>query len=335
MNNKFKKIFRDYQEISIRYDAKHFAVWCYCNPRPRPCFTPSMLIELRQWLNSVTDYFEKINSESDSAIRYLVLRSQISNVFNMGGDLNLISNLIRERNRKKLLEYAIQCIDVCYLYSVNLHAPLTTICLVEGTALGGGFECALSANILIATENAEMGFPEIRFNLFPGMGAYSFLVRSCGTKNAEKIIAEGQTYSASDLHKMGIINHVGKVDRGVETVQNFMAQHHQSGNGHRALQQVKQCCNPISYKELVDITNIWVDAALSLDENNLRLIDRLVHTQSYKMTRFDKKIPLRTAQDRRFNTKNLVFPISDWSGNSILFDRRNNFDRRLPSVPCS
>jgi DSF synthase len=331
MNNNFIKIFRDYQEISLRYDAKHFAVWCYCNPRPRPCFTSLMLKELRQWLNSVIDYFQTIKSESDSAIRYLVLKSQIPNVFNMGGDLNLISNLIRERNRKKLLEYAIQCIDVCYLYSVNLHAPLTTICLVEGTALGGGFECALSANILIATENAEMGFPEIRFNLFPGMGAYSFLVRSCGTKNAEKIIAEGKTYSASKLHKMGIINHVGKVDSGVETVQNFMVQHHQSGNGHRALQQVKQCCNPISYQELVDITNIWVDAALGLDENNLRLIDRLVHAQSFKMTKFNKKTPLRTIQDRRFNTTNPVFPISDWSGESILFDRRKNFDRRLSS----
>ena len=329
MNKQFFKIFKEYEEISIRYDKKHFAIWCYCKPKPRPCFTPLMLTELRQYLDTVKEYFNSINSEYDSAIRYLVLRSQVSNIFNMGGDLNLISNLIKTKNKIKLLEYAIKCIDVCYLYSVNLHLPITTICLVEGTALGGGFECALSANILIATENAEMGFPEIRFNLFPGMGAYSFLVRSCGTKNAERIIAEGETYSAAKLHEIGIVNHVCKVDRGVEAVQNFMAQHHQSGNGHRALQQVKQRCNPISYQELVDITKIWVDAALSLDESNLRLIDRLIDAQSYKMAKFNKKVPPRTTQDRRFNTMNHEFPISDWSGKSISFDRRRIFDRRL------
>ena len=161
MNGDFFKIFRDYQEISLRYDAEYRAIWCYYNPTPRPCFSPLMLQEIRQWLQSVIDYFSTKNAGSDSSIRYLIVQSQVPGVFSMGGDLALISKLIKEQNSQQLLDYATQCIDVLYLYHVNLNLPLTTISLVEGAALGGGFECALSSNILIATENAEMGFPEI------------------------------------------------------------------------------------------------------------------------------------------------------------------------------
>lgn len=247
----------------------------------------------------------------------------------MGGDLALFSKLIREKNRSKLLEYATQCIDVLYLYSVNLHLPLTTISLVEGAALGGGFECALSSNILVATENAEMGFPEIRFNLFPGMGAYSFLARTCGMGIAERMLASGETYSARKLYELGIVNYLGAPGKGVESVEKFMRQHQQAGNGHRALQQVRQCYNPTSYKELADITELWVDAALRLEEANLRFIDRLVKAQSVKMTRRDGKPILRSKQDRRFSQEKPSFPISDWSGETILIDRRKNPDRRL------
>jgi DSF synthase len=332
MNGDFFKIFRDYQEISLRYDAEYRAIWCYYNPTPRPCFSPLMLQEIRQWLQSVIDYFSTKNAGSDSSIRYLIVQSQVPGVFSMGGDLALISKLIKEQNSQQLLDYATQCIDVLYLYHVNLNLPLTTISLVEGAALGGGFECALSSNILIATENAEMGFPEIRFNLFPGMGAYSFLARSCGTRIAEKIIAGGETYSAGKLYKMGIVHHLAETGNGVECVKKFMRQHQQGGNGHRALQQVRQCYNPTSYQELANITELWVDAALHLEDENLRLIDRLVKAQSVKMTKRNGKTLLRTKQDRRFSREKHSFPLSDWLGKTIPFDRRKNPDRRLTKL---
>ena len=291
-----------------------------------------MLQELRQWLQSVTDYFSTNKAHSDSPIKYLIVHSRVPGIFSMGGDLALFSKLIREQNRQQLLDYAIQCIDVLYLYSVNLHLPVTTICLVEGAALGGGFECALSGNVLIATENSEMGFPEIRFNLFPGMGAYSFLARACGTGIAEKMIASGTTYTARELHKMGIVHYLGEPGKGVECVEKFMKQHHQLSNGFRALQQVKQYCNPTDYQELLKITEIWVDAALRLNDINLRFIDRLVKAQSVKMTKNTGSSLLRTRQDRRFTQGEMIFPLSDWVGKTIPVDRRSNSDRRFYSL---
>ena len=70
--------------------------------------------------------------------------------------------------------------------------PLTTITLVQGDALGGGFEAAISSNVVIAEKSAKFGLPEVLFNLIPGMGAYSFLVRRTSPDLAEKIIMSGE-----------------------------------------------------------------------------------------------------------------------------------------------
>ncbi len=329
MNRKFYEIFRNYQEISVRYDVEYRAVWCYYNPAPRPCFSLTMLQELRQMQQSIINYFDTENTNSKPLVRYQILYSQVPGVFNLGGDLALFSELIKGQKRQQLLDYAKQCIEICYLNAVNLHLPLTTISLVEGVALGGGFESALSSNVLIATENAEMGFPEIRFNLFPGMGAYSLLARMCGIAIAEEMITSGATYSASKLYDMGIVNCLAKPDKGPESVGEFIRQHRRMGNGRRALQQVRQRYHPIDYQELVDITEIWVDAALRLKGKDLRMMDRLVKAQFNKMSKQNKRSLLRAKQDRRFTREDIHFPLTNWSGETVLLDRRKNPERRL------
>ena len=52
-----------------------------------------------------------------------------------------------------------------------LNLPMVTIALVQGDALGGGFECALAHDLIIAERSAKLGLPEVLVNLFPGIGA--------------------------------------------------------------------------------------------------------------------------------------------------------------------
>lgn len=329
MNRDFLKIFCEFKEVSLRYDPQHRAIWCYYNPRIRPCFSATMLRELRLVQQGIIDYFAAKDKDEEPLIRYQILHSQIPGIFNLGGDLALFSQLIRQKNRSLLHDYAKRCIDVCYLNSINLNLPITTISLVEGSALGGGFESALSSNILIATEDAEMGFPEIRFNLFPGMGAYSLLARHLGMRTAEQIITSGETYSARRLHEMGIVHRLAKPGQGIECVEDFMRKHSLLGNGFRALQQVRQYYNGMNYRELEVIVELWVDAAMRLEEKDLRLIDRLVKAQSTKMAAMKEQPLKRTKQDRRFVTGRAAFPLTDRNGEIVLVDRRVNPDRRL------
>ena len=64
---------------------------------------------------------------------------------------------------------------------LGLGLPLITIALVQGEALGGGFESILSFDVVIAERDARFGLPEAMFGLFPGMGAHSFLSRRLGS----------------------------------------------------------------------------------------------------------------------------------------------------------
>lgn len=216
----FQDIFREYHEISVEYKRDQEAVWLYMCPQNRPCFSPGLLSEAKEFQQSIIRYFQTGELENHP-IRYMVLASSIPGIFSFGGDLDLFIQLITERKREKLFEYAKNCVDICYMNAVNMNLPVTTISLVEGSAFGGGFEAALSSNILIAEEHVKMGAPEIRFNLFPGMGAYSFLARKAGTKIAENLLQSGEIHTAKELHEMSIVDILADTGSGYEAVNQY------------------------------------------------------------------------------------------------------------------
>ena len=332
MADNFARIFREYTEMSVRYDSEQEAVWYYLNPRKRPCFSIVLLKEIKQLQESIIRYFQADPKRKKNPVRYLILASQTPGIFNFGGDLDLFVQLIIEQNRDRLLEYATSCIDVLYMNAVSLHLPLTLISCVEGTALGGGFEAALSTNVLIAEKHAQMGVPEIRFNLFPGMGAYSFLARKVGVNIAERLVSNGKIYNASELHGMGIVDVLAEPGKGREALNNFINNHKQASNGMQAIQAVKRFYNPVTYEELIGITKIWVDAALQLNKKNLLLMERLVASQNrvtFNLKLASSKMHIvRTMQDRRLDPRKATFPLLDSSGKQIQVDRRRLERRR-------
>jgi len=332
MSENFRKIFGPYKEMSVRYDRDQEALWCYFKPSERPCFSPIMLRESKQIQQAIIDYFDSGKDLEQYPINYLILGSQTPGIFNLGGDLKLFIQLIKNCGREQLFEYATHCIDICYNNTINLNLPLTTISFVEGSALGGGFESAMSSNYLIAEKHSQMGLPEIRFNLFPGMGAYSFLARKVGMVQAEEMITSGKIYKGPELHKMGIIDILAESGQGFEAVDCFIRKHRRASNGLYAIQKARQLYNPVTYRELMDITRVWVDAALQLREKDLETMARFVIAQNrgqMTATHKPKKLHLvRTKQDRRISNADATFPLRDAQGNKIMFDRRSNYDRR-------
>ena len=270
----------DYSQLVIHFDKERHTIRSSMNSNPRPCFTPTLLHEIRSFQQSVTDYFSALPENEESDIRYVVLSSENPDVFNLGGDLNHFRTAIESRDRDTLMKYAQGCIDVLYPNIINLGCPVTTISLVQGTALGGGFEAAMSSNVLIAERSAQMGLPEVLFNLFPGMGAYSLLARRIGIKKAEELILSGKVYTAEELFDMGIVDVLAEDGEGEQALEKYIKQHNRSRNTRMALQKVRQRYHPIEYAELTDIIEIWVDTALKIGNRYLRMIDRLVRAQN-------------------------------------------------------
>ncbi len=222
-----------------------------------------------------------IDDPAQMDVKYFVLASKVPDTFSLGGDLSLFMQHIAARDREALYRYAISCIDCSYAVHSHLNRTgVTSIALVQGQALGGGFESALAANVLIAERGTKMGLPEILFNLFPGMGAMTFLGRRVGHQKAEKIILSGKLYLAEELHEMGVVDVLAEPGEGEIAVHDYVRREEKSRNGILALRGAREISQPVSYDELVRITEIWVDAALRLESKDLRMMERLVSRQT-------------------------------------------------------
>ncbi len=173
-----------------------------------------------------------------------------------------------------------------YPNAVGFDQPVTTVSLVQGDALAGGFEAAISSHLIVAERQARFGLPEVLFNLIPGMGAYSFLSRRLGPKAVDHLILGGDLLTADAMQELGLVDIVVDEGRGEEAVMSHLTRHERRCNAYATLREVRQLVHPITYDELIGVTTIWVDAALRLGARDLRMIERLV-----------------TAQDRAFNAE--------------------------------
>jgi DSF synthase len=270
-----------FEQLELRFDVEYGVMWHFMRPKARPVFNLQLLAELRAFHRSIEQQNGLVwDNGEERRINYLVLGSKAPCVYSLGGDLNLFRDAITEKDRERLVEYGRKCIDNMHPWSRNLDLPLTTIALVEGDALGGGFECALSASVLVAEESARMGFPEVLFNLFPGMGAYSFLSRKIGRRLTDELVTGGNLYTARQLYDMGVVDVLAPDGAGEEAVYGFIRKHSKAANGRRAIEMVRREVDPVTREELMRVVEIWADAALRLTERDLRMMDRIVRVQS-------------------------------------------------------
>lgn len=278
-NLKLKSNFEDkFTSLDIEYEEEHALAWYRMNAKPRPCFTSTLVNEINEWFLDIVNNKETIYSELD----YIVMSSSCPGIFCLGGDLALFLKLIREGKRDDLVKYDAACVDAMYLNYTNLGKGITTISLIQGDALGGGLEAALSSDVVIAERGAKLGLPDILFNLFPGAGAYSFLSRKIGMVAAERMILSGNLYSAEDLYAMGVIDVLAEKGEGEESVYEYIKKENRARNGYRGFRNTKKLCNPVTQKELREGTKIWADAAMNLMDKDLKMMERLVKRQMSK-----------------------------------------------------
>jgi len=269
----------DYDELQINYQKQQRILWCDMRPRERPSFTHSLLSEIQLLQERIRSLHANPGVEDEARPRYLVYRSAIKGVFNLGGDLRLISKLVRRGDRQALAKYASACIEALYPNIVSLDSSIVTVSLVQGVAFGGGFEGALSNNVLVAEEGATFGLPEILFNLFPGMGAYSLLSRRIGAAKAERLIMSGKVFTAAEMHEMGVVDVLAPAGEGEKKVREFVGKQQRRFNAYQAIYKARRRYHDLAFKELADIAEIWVDAAINLGAPDLKRIDKLADMQ--------------------------------------------------------
>lgn len=262
-------------ELDCSYESQTATLWTYMRPQGRPSFTPTMLRDFEAWQRVIGSDF----GPDKVPLRYLVLGSRSPGVFCFGGDLALFQQLIRTGNRQGLASYGFRCVEILHRNMHSLDLPTLTIGLVQGAALGGGFEALLSFDFLIAERGATFGLPEILFGLFPGMGAHAILSRRLGSAMADRIILSNETYTAEQMYELGLVHQLAEPGEGLKACREFIKRSERRHPGLVNSRKAMKRTRPIELRELKDIVELWADAAIQLTEQDLKVMSRLTRAQ--------------------------------------------------------
>lgn len=238
-------------------------------------FTPDLVAEFQ----GVIDGLRSEACTVVAPLHYAVVQSRHPDYFSVGGDLSLFRECIQARQADRLYAYSMRCLDLLHGWSAQMKESLASISLVQGRALGGGFEMALSTDFLIAEEQSTFGFPEIMFGLFPCTGAMSLLADRIGARQAERMMTNKKIYKAAELYDMGLIDEICAKGEGELAVEKFVASHSSRLKARLKVQASRYRHAPLNHYEGVRIVQDWVETAMSLTPDELRTLDMLIMMQ--------------------------------------------------------
>lgn len=266
---------RPYRYIVLEWHQELAMLTARICVRPIQCYSLAAMAELQQVFNDIT--------ANPGLVKHFVMASGVQGVFNFGGDLSLFALLVRARDLDSLKLYARRCVDLVWWLETAAQIGVHTTALVQGDTLGGGLESALLHHNVIFERSAQAGFPEVLFNLFPGMGAWHLTVRKGGFGVANDMILSGQIYTAEQLHRAGLVDLVVDDGHGEASLMKIARSVSPRLRGILSALQARRLATPITYESLQSVVELWAVCALRLTDRDLRLMERLARAQVRKV----------------------------------------------------
>jgi len=171
-------------------------------PEALNAFSKEMVEEVLQTLQDI---------KGDENMRVVVLTGAGEKAFSAGADIKSMKGM----NALKARELSLMGEKLCRAFE-DFERPV--IAALNGYALGGGLEVAMSCDLRIASETSRMGQTEINIGLIPGWGGTQRLTRLIGRTKAKELIYTGKMIDARTAEQLGIVNMVVPADKFRETV---------------------------------------------------------------------------------------------------------------------
>ena len=142
-----------------------------------------------------------VEAREDAAVRVVILTGAGEKSFVAGADISELA----QRTPVDGKDFSLFGQSVFHLLE-TLGKP--SICAINGFALGGGCELALSCSIRIASKNAKLGQPEVKLGIIPGYGGSQRLTRLCGKGVAHELCLTGEMITAEEAKRIGLVNRI-------------------------------------------------------------------------------------------------------------------------------
>jgi enoyl-CoA hydratase/carnithine racemase len=176
-------------------------------PEKRNAMNQALLVELGEHLRAATD---------DAAIHCVVLRGEGA-VFSAGVDLGELMSFAGDPDvLRPFRNVFLDCANLCEAM------PKPVICQIHRACFGGALEVALGCDLRIASDDAQLGLPEVKFGIIPDVGGSSRLPAVVGLGRAKELIMTAQTIDAAEAHRIGLVNRVVAPDELEQATQSLV-----------------------------------------------------------------------------------------------------------------
>jgi DSF synthase len=280
-----------FSQFETQFDSASNTLFWWMRPRGRPCFTARFLRDVEAFERDIQERAGHIEVQGKTQrVWNYVVGSRVPGIFNLGGDMSMFIQAIVDKDRPRLEAYARLCVDNMFRRIQGFDAEISTYSLIQGRAFGGGFECALASDTIVAERASTFCFPEVMFNMIPGMGAISLLGRRIGLSRAQEVVMSGQTFTAREMRDLGVVDELVENGTAEQSVRQIIADRCKRRNSYRALISSKRNFMPLNLDEMRTIVGVWVDAAFRLEMRDLKMMARLVRAQD-RLLEFAKADP--------------------------------------------
>ena len=198
-------------EPHVLYELKeHVAVITLNRPEAKNAFSIEMIT---LW----NDYLKKARDEAN--VRVILVTGK-GDTFCSGGDIqDMADGRLRSWDMKNFLWEGVHRI---VLSLEDLDKPV--IAAINGAAMGGGLELAISCTLRVIAESAKMALPEVKLGIIPGTGGTQRLPRLIGKGRAAELLLTGAAINAQDAYHMGLVNKVEPDNKVVEAAEELAAE---------------------------------------------------------------------------------------------------------------
>jgi enoyl-CoA hydratase len=192
---------RQFQGQALSWDLKDGIIELALHREPLNEISSLTLEELEKFI-AVLD---GLSGDAHALILYSTLKSG----FCAGADLRELYHWIQQYGQAEVAKHAREYLERIHRVMNTLDAlSLTTIAAVHGVTFGGGFELALTCDLIIADKMARFCFPELRLGLIPGYGGIPRLKRDLGNAVVRDLLLTGRSFNTTKAQQIGLVSQV-------------------------------------------------------------------------------------------------------------------------------